>query len=731
MGEKALERPLALTTSAQLTAKPPLKVEPTYRITSRSIGGIGSSVPGLTSRATWDQLARVDARKAKVIFDTRLRCAAESSISSRILLNWAILASLLGALSVSSQSQAQTYRATNLGVNTYATAINNAGQVVGYTKITGMDQPFLWANGTVTWLGLSGGFAGQAFGINANGQIIGVIGGLTGSTNGSDATLWANGTVTNVSSTLHGFSSGSGINSSGQVVGTTGPTGSDSCGGNLQNAFIWSGGTISTLDPSTTVNSYAVAINDAGDAVGYVQSPPACVSQASLFASGTTTILPQPPGGDSSTQAAANAINNTGQIVGYIFTPTTAANTAVLWYNGTVTALRGMGQAYGINNTGQIVGLITIAGQVPHAAIWTTVGANALDLNQLIDPATPIPAPMVLISASAINDNGWIAAVGSPDGGVTVQSYLLQPEAFSVQLTPSSISFASQTVATTSAAQTVAVDNTGATAFSLSAIQVSGDYSQTNNCGTSIAAGSSCAVEVKFAPTAPGTRTGALTLTSGGTSYTVNLTGTGAISLALADSAPTAAVGTPVTLMWMAPGTTCTPAGGSTSDGWTGNLSGSGSLPVTEMTIGKYTYGIACTGGGQTANAQVTVSVGQPTVSLGAAPTTLSFGQATTLTWTSTFATSCSASGGANGDSWSGTKATSGSVAVTESASGSYSYTLTCGTGSVTAKGTVVATVNSIPSSSGGGGGGAIDAVSLLSLATMLGMQHRRRLRER
>ncbi len=659
-------------------------------------------------------------------------------MSARLRLYGVILASL-GTVSVSPKSQAQTYRAINLGVNTYATAINNAGQVVGYTKITGMGQPFLWANGTVTWLGLFGGFSGQAYGINDTGQIVGEIEGLPG---GDDATLWADGTITNLGGILGGSSSASGINSSSQVVGTS-YVGSNSCYNPAENAFIWIGGVISSLDPSTSVNSIATAINDAGDAVGYVQSSlvSACASQAALFAGGTTTILPQLPGGDSSTVTVANAINSAGQIVGYMFTPDAAdaPNTAVLWYNGTVTALLGMGQALGINNTGQIVGLITSVHQAPHAAIWTTVGANALDLNQLIDPATPLVWPypnggtLVLISATAINDSGWIAAVGSVDGGATVQSYLLQPETFSLNLAPSSLTFASQTVATTSAAQPVTVDNTGATAFNLSAIQVSGDYSQTNNCGASIATGSSCAIQVKFSPTAPGTRTGVLTLTSGGTSYTVNLTGTGAISLALTASASTAAVGTPVTLTWTAPGTTCTPTGGSTTDGWTGNLPGSGSLPVTETTVGKYTYGITCTGGGQTANAQVAVSVGQPTVNLGAAPTTLSFGQATTLTWTSTFATSCTASGGANDDGWSGTKATSGSASVTESSSGSYAYTLTCGTGSVTAKGMAVVTVNAIPSSggSGGGGGGAIDPLSLLSLVTMLGMRHRRRLRER
>jgi probable HAF family extracellular repeat protein len=300
----------------------------------------------------------------------------------------------LATLTVSPRAQAQTYRATSLGANTYGSAINSSGQIVGYTVITGMDQAFLWANGTLTFLDMSGGFAAQAFGINDSGQIVGEIAGLTGSTNIYDAVLWANGTVTNVGSTLSGPSAPSGINASGQVVGTFQVGTNTVCSTDVENAFIWTAGVITNLDPSTSLDSVATAINDAGEAVGNVQSPPGCGAQAAVFAGGTTTILPQLPGGDSSTQTVANAINNAGQIVGYMSTPDLgASNTAVLWYNGSATALSGMGQALGINNTGQIVGRINTNtnGVGPyHAALWTSVGAKPLDLNQLIDPATPL-----------------------------------------------------------------------------------------------------------------------------------------------------------------------------------------------------------------------------------------------------------------------------------------------------------------------------------------------------
>jgi len=60
-----------------------------------------------------------------------------------------------------------------------------------------------------------------------------------------------------------------------------------------------------------------------------------------------------------------------------------------------------------------------------------------------------------------------------------------------------------------------------------------------------------------------------------------------------------------------------------------------------------------------------------PTLTLGA--TSVAVGGSTTLTWSSIYATSCTASG-----SWSGTTATSGSQIVTITGTGTNTYTLTC-----------------------------------------------------
>jgi hypothetical protein len=94
------------------------------------------------------------------------------------------------------------------------------------------------------------------------------------------------------------------------------------------------------------------------------------------------------------------------------------------------------------------------------------------------------------------------------------------------------MTFASQTLGTTSSAQSIMLSNTGTANLGVTGITISGDFSQTNNCGSSVAAGLSCTINVTFSPTAIGTRTGTLTITdnSKGSPQTVSLTGTGTSS---------------------------------------------------------------------------------------------------------------------------------------------------------------------------------------------------------
>ena len=102
-----------------------------------------------------------------------------------------------------------------------------------------------------------------------------------------------------------------------------------------------------------------------------------------------------------------------------------------------------------------------------------------------------------------------------------------------VGLSTAYLSFGNQTTGTTSAAQTVTVTNTGVAPLTFSYIQIQGlnpnDFTQTNNCPTSLAVGASCTVTATFTPAATSTRSGNVTLIDNASDSpeTIVLSGTG------------------------------------------------------------------------------------------------------------------------------------------------------------------------------------------------------------
>jgi hypothetical protein len=81
-------------------------------------------------------------------------------------------------------------------------------------------------------------------------------------------------------------------------------------------------------------------------------------------------------------------------------------------------------------------------------------------------------------------------------------------------LWPSRLVFGNQLAGTSSSEQTVTLSNPGAARLAISSIAASGDFTATNDCGSSLAVGASCQVSVTFAPTAEGDRKGILTFTT-------------------------------------------------------------------------------------------------------------------------------------------------------------------------------------------------------------------------
>lgn len=163
-------------------------------------------------------------------------------------------------------------------------------------------------------------------------------------------------------------------------------------------------------------------------------------------------------------------------------------------------------------------------------------------------------------------------------------------------LSASSFSFGSQGVGLTSAAQTLTLANASGGDIPVASITTTGDFAQTNNCGTSVAAGGSCAVQITYTPTAAGAATGTVTVSGDGQTHTAALTGTGVnFTLAL---------------------------GAGQASNLTLNAGGSTSFPVT-LTPGGFSGPVSITCSGLPAASTCTVNPSPVTLTAGGAATTV------------------------------------------------------------------------------------------------------------
>ena len=107
-----------------------------------------------------------------------------------------------------------------------------------------------------------------------------------------------------------------------------------------------------------------------------------------------------------------------------------------------------------------------------------------------------------------------------------------------VSISPASINFGNQAVSIASAAQTFTITNSTSQLVTLSGITFTGtnvvDFGEMDNCGSSIASGASCAVQVTFTPGAVGSRTASLSVADDAPAspQTASVSGTGTAAAA-------------------------------------------------------------------------------------------------------------------------------------------------------------------------------------------------------
>jgi hypothetical protein len=153
------------------------------------------------------------------------------------------------------------------------------------------------------------------------------------------------------------------------------------------------------------------------------------------------------------------------------------------------------------------------------SACWTAFG-NGL-------PASPVTA----LSAAPAGVSPSVLVAGTFGRGVwQIPLVTAGVQLTTASVSPVSLDFGTQGFGITSGAMTVVVTNTGGIAMSPTAIAVTGDFLETDNCtGATVNAGSGCAIQVSFRPSQAGNRTGKLTVGANvvGGALTVALSGTG------------------------------------------------------------------------------------------------------------------------------------------------------------------------------------------------------------
>ncbi len=133
---------------------------------------------------------------------------------------------------------------------------------------------------------------------------------------------------------------------------------------------------------------------------------------------------------------------------------------------------------------------------------------------------TALPnAPVIALAASATlpTGDGRIGELRAVTYGRGLWQIPLLTAATATQpaitLNPTALTFASQAVGTASTPQTITVTNSGSAPLTITQITPTGDFTATNTCITApIAINATCTIQITFAPTATGTRTGTLTI---------------------------------------------------------------------------------------------------------------------------------------------------------------------------------------------------------------------------
>jgi hypothetical protein len=302
------------------------------------------------------------------------------------------------------------------------------------------------------------------------------------------------------------------------------------------------------IDYASKAGTVSVTVSKAAQTIAFAQPP-------TLVAYGVSPLTLSATGGASGNAIVFSIVSGPGSIAGNTLSITGAGTVVVAAnqdgnsnYDAAAQVTRNIVVVTGtisFSVTGLAFGSVPVGLSSPaQTVVITNPYGMALTLSGISasgDFSAASNCPVIAAySTCSINVVFTPTSIGASTGTLTVTDSQLGLQqnaaltgtgtAAAIQISPAVLNFGSQTLATTSAAQAITIQNTGTAALLISGIVTSGDYATSSNCA-SIPAGSQCSLIVTFTPTATGALTGTVTFTdtlgSSSQSQTVNLAGTG------------------------------------------------------------------------------------------------------------------------------------------------------------------------------------------------------------
>lgn len=401
-------------------------------------------------------------------------------------------------------------------INEEGTMVETCNSAVFVAEVNATASALLYS----TYLGGSGNNSGQAIALDAVGNAY-----ITGSTSSSDFP-----TQNALQSQSGGGSDAfvTELNPSGSAfVFSTylGGSQNDEAYGLVLDASgnIYLAGSTQSSDFPTTPNVFQTLYGGAGD--GFLTK---------LGAGGAVIVYSTFIGGSGADQANAVAVNSAGEafIVGGTQSsdfPLSDPSQRILGLSGAANCSTATGSA-SLCSDAFVVDL-NPSGMPVYS---TFLGGTEADFAQAV-AVDPTGVPYVAGSTASTN---FPAIVGALQGayagiGTSGNAFVTKIEAEdlpALALSPQTLNFGNQTLNVASTAQPITLINAGSAPLSITSITGSGDYSVTNNCGTTVpAGGGSCTINVTFTPVAAGSTTDQITITdsAAGSPHHVAVTGTG------------------------------------------------------------------------------------------------------------------------------------------------------------------------------------------------------------